>query len=255
MSLSTLNRHRLEQQLRREQATQQQVFENQLARLPADLETQIEKGLQTNGASFEHAFARTPESHLLFGRAASREQLIHALQTAEKHLLFVCPWLSKFAIDSVLMHHLQSALKRKVTIDIGWGRLRDLETGEYKSSVYYNALPQLELLARKDPRLQLKPIGTHEKILVCDRTFAMIGTHNFLPSDERSQAREVSLRTKDQNVIHQLLQSFEGVALNDGERYASQEAAMETGRIFVYFSLEPEVANEWLASQNWGGSF
>lgn len=45
----------------------------------------------------------------------------------------------------------------------------------------------------------------------------------------------------------------EGMALNDGEQYDSEEAAMEAGRILVYSSLEPEVAGEWLASQNWGG--
>ncbi|WP_110988638.1 phospholipase D-like domain-containing protein [Acaryochloris thomasi] len=64
----------------------------------------------------------------------------------------------------------------------------------------------------------MKPIGTHEKILVCDgrrpvgdhRTFATIGTHNFLTSDDGSQEREVSLRTTDQNMIYQLLQNYEG---------------------------------------------
>lgn len=33
----------------------------------------------------------------------------------------------------------------------------------------------------------------------------------------------------------------EGVALDDGERYDSERAAMEAGRIFVYYSLEPEL--------------
>ncbi len=45
----------------------------------------------------------------------------------------------------------------------------------------------------------------------------------------------------------------EGMALSDGERYASEEAALEAGRIFVYFSLEPEIAGEWLGRQNWSG--
>ncbi|PZD70808.1 hypothetical protein C1752_08950 [Acaryochloris thomasi RCC1774] len=46
------------------------------------------------------------------------------------------------------MHHVQSALEREVAIDIGWGRLRDLQTGEYKNSLYYDALPLVEQLAR-----------------------------------------------------------------------------------------------------------
>ncbi|PZD70434.1 hypothetical protein C1752_12217 [Acaryochloris thomasi RCC1774] len=45
----------------------------------------------------------------------------------------------------------------------------------------------------------------------------------------------------------------EGAALHDGERYASEEAALEAGRIFIYFSLEPEIAGEWLGRQSWSG--
>ncbi|WP_233501875.1 phospholipase D-like domain-containing protein [Acaryochloris thomasi] len=64
-------------------------------------------------------------------------------------------------------------------------------------------------MARQHSNLRLKAIGTHEKFLVCDRSFAMIGTHNFLTPDDGSQERQVSLRTTDQNAIHQRLQSYE----------------------------------------------
>lgn len=135
LSLSTINRHRLEQRLRQEQANQIEQISHQLQQLPTEIETQVETTLHKSGAAFDHVFNHTQESQhtLIFGRAASREQLVHALQTAEDRLVVVCPWLNKFAIDSVLMHHLQTALKREVTIEIGWGRLQDLQSGEYRS--------------------------------------------------------------------------------------------------------------------------
>ena len=210
--LSTFNKFRLEQQLKEDQRTALEGVEIFIQGISADLETKIEEGIKDRLNSLHSAFP-DPESldtQLLFGRKASREILIHSLQSADEHLLLICPWLNKFAMDSQLLHHFQSALERDVVIDIGWGRLQDLQFGEFRKSVYYDALPLLEQMTRQYQNLKLKPIGTHEKILVCDRKFAVIGSHNFLTSDDGSLEREVSLKTTDQNVIHQLLVKFQG---------------------------------------------
>jgi phosphatidylserine/phosphatidylglycerophosphate/cardiolipin synthase-like enzyme len=57
--------------------------------------------------------------------------------------------------------------------------------------------------------MNLKLLGTHEKFLVCDRTFAMIGSHNFLTSNCHSTEREIGLKTNDKNIIENLIRRFE----------------------------------------------
>lgn len=209
--LSTFNKFRLEQQLKQDQRTALEGVDIFIQGISADLDTKIKKGIEDRLNSLHSAFPdpASSDTQLLFGRKASREILIHSLKSADEHLLLICPWLNKFAMDSQLLHHLQSALERDVVIDIGWGRLQDLQSGEFRQSVYYDALPLLEQMTRQYQNLRLKPISTHEKILVCDRNYAVIGSHNFLTSDDGSFEREVSLKTMDQNVIHQLLARFQ----------------------------------------------
>lgn len=211
LMIGSINRHRLDQQLKTEQHSHALQVEALTNQIPSEIQAQVNRALHESEASFEHVFTRADESKnsLHFGRDASRELLIEAFTKAEKELVLVCPWLTKFAINSVVLHHLQAALYRDVVVQIGWGRLQDLQSGEYHKNAFYDALPLLQQLARQHSNLKLKPIGTHEKFLVCDRKFAVVSSHNFLTSDEGSEEREVSLRTIDATVINQLLQSYE----------------------------------------------
>jgi hypothetical protein len=75
-----------------------------------------------------------------------------------------------------------------VSIDIGWGHLKDVNNDRsrlskeelLKSSNWaYNAMPWIDKLQDEyGDLLNLKVLGTHEKFLVCDREFAMLGSHN-----------------------------------------------------------------------------
>ena len=94
-----------------------------------------------------------------------------------------------------------------VTIEIGYGKLSDLEKGQL-TGFFYNTLKQATSLANKYPNLKLKLIGTHEKYLVCDRSFAMLGSHNFLTSGV-GEEREIGMRTTDLNLIEKLIERYE----------------------------------------------
>lgn len=60
----------------------------------------------------------------------------------------------------------------------------------------YRSLPKLQALESQYPQLfQLKLLGTHEKFLVCDDSFAMLGSHNLLTSNTSSTEREIGLLT------------------------------------------------------------
>jgi phosphatidylserine/phosphatidylglycerophosphate/cardiolipin synthase-like enzyme len=57
--------------------------------------------------------------------------------------------------------------------------------------------------------LKLKILGTHEKFLVCDRQFAMLGSHNYLTSDTKSSEREIGLKTDSPELIDKLIEIFD----------------------------------------------
>ena len=154
----------------------------------------------------------TVQSCLVFDRTQSRQVLIEALTIAEERLILVCPWLSKYSVDDQLKPLIRERLDDGIAIQIGYGYRKDIKQQTLGQNYLYNALGWLEHLREQYPNhLQLKVLGTHEKYLVCDRTFAMLGSHNFLCSGDRARTQdlEVGLQTTDQNIINRLICRFE----------------------------------------------
>jgi phosphatidylserine/phosphatidylglycerophosphate/cardiolipin synthase-like enzyme len=122
-------------------------------------------------------------------------------------LILVCPWLCHHGFDLEIQHQLENLLIKGVTIEIGYGKLSDIEKGKL-TGFFYNTLKQATLLADKYPNFKLKLIGTHEKYLVCDRSFSMLGSHNFLTSGV-GEEREIGIRTTDPDLINRLIERYE----------------------------------------------
>jgi phosphatidylserine/phosphatidylglycerophosphate/cardiolipin synthase-like enzyme len=144
---------------------------------------------------------------LVLGREQSRQALLDALASVENRLILICPWLCHHGFDAEIYEKLENLLIKKVTIEIGYGKLTDIEKGNLKG-FFYDRLKHATSLADKYPNFKLKLIGTHEKYLVCDRSFAMLGSHNFLTSGI-SEEREIGIRTTDLNLIEILIERYE----------------------------------------------
>jgi len=148
------------------------------------------------------------EDRLVFNRPQSRKVLSDALENVQKRLILVCPWLTSWA-TAVVIEKCEELIKRGVRIDIGWGKLEDLARDQIDTS-WYGALPKLRELQNEHPEfLNLKKLGTHEKFLVCDNNFAMLGSHNFLTSKESSPEFEVGILIEDTNTIQKLIDHFD----------------------------------------------
>jgi phosphatidylserine/phosphatidylglycerophosphate/cardiolipin synthase-like enzyme len=147
------------------------------------------------------------EYELVLGREQSRQALLEALSSVENHLILVCPWLCHHGFDLEIQNQLENLLIKGVTIEIGYGKLSDIEKGKL-TGFFYNTLKQATALANRYPNFKLKLIGTHEKYLVCDRSFAMLGSHNFLTSGV-GEEREIGIRTTDPNLIEKLIERYE----------------------------------------------
>jgi phosphatidylserine/phosphatidylglycerophosphate/cardiolipin synthase-like enzyme len=169
---------------------------------------------------------------LIFGRTESRERLREALQDAKERIIMVCPWITDYGLSDRVKADIMKSLEDNVKIDVGWGRLTDIEAlkealkrdgyicnlsdtsetlqNHSNRTSLYNAVSQLTDLQQSYPKLlSLKLIGTHEKFLVCDRSWALITSHNFLTSDGRSDEREIGLWTNDESIISQLIDQYD----------------------------------------------
>lgn len=122
-------------------------------------------------------------------------------------MILVCPWLCRYGFDTEVHKKLENLLIKGVAIEIGYGKLSDIEKDNL-TGFLYDRLKQATLLADKYPNFNLKLIGPHEKYLVCDRSFAMLGSHNFLTSGI-GEEREIGMRTTDSDLIEQLIERYE----------------------------------------------
>ncbi len=171
---------------------------------------------------FESFTQILPKNHtyaLICGRKQSRTIFLQSLKHAQKRLILVCPWLTEFAVNKDVRNLIKAALDRGVAIEIGWGHLKDADNDRSQlskekllasSDWAYNAVPWLyELQVKYPDLLKLKILGTHEKFLVCDRQFAMLGSHNYLTSDTKSSEREVGIKTDSPELIDKLIAIFD----------------------------------------------
>lgn len=203
-------------------------FDGLRAKLSQDLADQVEATVEHRVAEINLLLKEIQpkyEYKLVCDRDQSRALLLKAAKEAKERLILVCPWLH-WGIrwnDGELLNYFHKLLnKPNCSIDIGWGHYFDLENKQVRYSStplrqslkthgkLYTALPQLEKLEKDYPgQFKLKLLGTHEKFLVCDRSWAMIGSHNFLSSGDKSQEREVGLWTNDPYIIDSLIKRFD----------------------------------------------
>lgn len=165
-----------------------------------------------------------PEYQLVFDRQGSRDVLLKVLKEAKERIILVCPWINSYGASNEIIEYCRDFLESGGSIDIGWGHLNDIKQKKHipisrqkfleiaRNEDFdwaYNQMEKLIKLEERYPKLRLKLLGTHEKFLVCDRSKAMIGSHNFLTSDCRSPERELGLITKDKNIIEDCIKRFE----------------------------------------------
>lgn len=169
---------------------------------------------------------QSSDYQLVFDRSGSRAVLMEALDKAQDRLIIVSPWLNRNSIDADLLQKFKDCLNRNCCIHIGWGHLSDAaggglpvrDRGRLGKGWRYNALKDLRQLERDYPEFfRLKLLGTHEKFLVCDSTFAMLGSHNLLTSSAQSAEREVGIRTTDLHIIQGLINRFDGAEVQDAQ--------------------------------------
>jgi hypothetical protein len=160
---------------------ERQELEESIRHLKEELRIKREEseGLQRQLQRHQVEFLRT-EQHRPF--------LLRALREAKQEVLIISPWMNRRACNDELCRLVGDAIKRGVRIRIayGMGKERDATDAARNRN---NVQAVKGALGRYVPKslaqfLEMKEMkessGTHQKILVCDRTFAINGSFNWL---------------------------------------------------------------------------
>lgn len=112
-----------------------------------------------------------------------------ALKKAKSRLLIISPWIRHHVVDQFFLSDLEAALRRKVTVHIGYGidegdrqqQAAGLQAAGGKPAITRQAKSALDSLAKRYPNFKFVYIGnTHRKMLVCDADFSVITSFNWL---------------------------------------------------------------------------
>lgn len=105
-----------------------------------------------------------------------RPLLEEAFEKAQHSVIVISPWLKRSGLDTTLLNLMEKSLSRGVTIYVGYGISNREDDHDPTVLADLRALRD-----RYSDRLVLKEFGnTHEKILVCDDTFFVITSFNWL---------------------------------------------------------------------------
>lgn len=133
-----------------------------------------------------------------------RESLLRVLDEAQKEIFIISPWINEFAMNDKFMVKMENALRRGVTVTIGYGYIsakeleirrrkyekpdREKETRdrEWKSWIVAQDL-QKRFADYADFHIFYVKEGTHEKILSYDEKYMLIGSYNLLSYDGGEQ--------------------------------------------------------------------
>ncbi|MBC7972847.1 MAG: tetratricopeptide repeat protein [Verrucomicrobia bacterium] len=208
-----------------------------------DVESQVDAAVKSHLEDFAQQLQATdaPTYELVFdvkgsqpqprhGEATtgySRKLLEQALDGAQARLIVVHPYPSSQMLDEALIQKFREFLDRSGCLDLGWGHLGDISQGRKPRSIdrrrsldptkkgfLYKTLNQLTQLKRQYPdQFRFKVLGTDENFLVCDRSYAVLGTQSVATASAVFPQAAVGLRTTDSAVIQGLVDRFDNPSL------------------------------------------
>lgn len=235
---------RIEETLRREL----QAIDQQLRSLPEgdEFNTQVMATLRRELQDVNEnlrSFPADPHYELVFDFKAepltnggppshsSLNVLYEALETAQDRLILIWPWVAHCALDEALRQKMEALLSRGCSLDLGWCHPAEPEERflssinqrwiNFPKSDLKETLHHLLRLKQSYPdQFQFKILGTPENFLVCDRSFAVVGTDEALLASTTFPELELKLRTTDGEVIQQLIQRFDNPTLDAADEVA-----------------------------------
>ena len=119
-----------------------------------------------------------------------RHALLNSFTTAKETIYIISPWIASWVMGTFMDAIITSALNRGVSIKIlyGIGNLKGSNTmSEFDKRRNDSTDKFAEILKNKykkyGDKFSMQRGNTHGKLLICDETYYIIGSYNFLSFD------------------------------------------------------------------------
>lgn len=147
-----------------------------------------------------------------------RPLLEKAFKYSRERVLIVSPWLNADSIDGALLNLMRRALRRGIEIVLAWGMPPEgTQRATMKESRSRSTLRKLENLAAEQNKGTLRIVhlgNTHEKVLIADKRYAVVGSFNWLSfrgDPSRGIRREMSFCVEDEEFVEVFTERFMGL--------------------------------------------
>lgn len=134
-----------------------------------------------------------------------KEELDRAFQTVRRDLVIASGFLSSYVVDEAFAKKLEIVLSRNVAVTLVFSGIRS--HSEWQVNGFNTALKLLKSLSDRYPNLTLLQKHTHQKGIVVDDKYAIIGSFNFL-SNSKIERAETSSKVSDEASIKGLKNEF-----------------------------------------------
>lgn len=115
-----------------------------------------------------------------------REYFLNAFVQAKTCLCIASPWLNNHVVNEELIRKMENTLKRGVEIRIRYGikdnsyNLQKNSRSDNTDKVAYNLMKRFEGYGSK---FKMQKVNSHYKLLICDESYYVEGSFNFLSFD------------------------------------------------------------------------
>jgi PLD-like domain len=158
---------------------------------------QIQKG--TLGAQEIEELREKINGKVLYNEEI-RPYLENTFKIAKREIDIISPWLSHNAVDNKLINLMRAALNRDVKIRIIYG----YEGGEVEQNSRQFAAKISEIFQPQGNLFKITRVNTHEKLLLCDDRYIMVGSYNLLSFGgkyNKGTRNEMMLYSQDYNLL------------------------------------------------------
>lgn len=146
------------------------------------------------------AFSGLNETEVIAG-ADHKNELTGSFSRAQKTLIIASGFVSSNVVNDYFLNNLAATLNRGITVTLIYSDQKS--HSDWMNSGYKNATSELSRLVRKYPNLKLIEKHTHQKALIVDDLYAIVGSFNFL-SNEKVARHETSMKIFEPDRIEEV---------------------------------------------------
>ena len=148
--------------------------------------TNLDSNIQ-NISNTEIKVLDTPKRH--------RKMLLETLDKAKKTIVIFSGWLTDYSVNEEFRDKLKKCLERDVDIIIAWGYKKSGSIGSENKNKAEKSMRDLQewtSIKKTKGILETFYFPNHSKILICDTSYAIMGSFNWLSNSGGSENEERS---------------------------------------------------------------